>query len=748
MSATIINAKPDTKKNTAKGEKISFGSKGGKGLSPAEIKQSMSGYDLRSRIQALVAGVTNVKIKHVYRGQGAATSPDIMFLPAIAQTYLFTKLEAEILLGYTAHEISHHLETDFEMIMKLFADPQRPTKKEMQVKEWWNAIEDYRIEKLTRKSYPGFPIYINKVREHTNGQFISMCEKGLLTEKELNNPYRIGAVGLTFVGAMLNAYPTDTSNRALTMLGADLEGWLRSKAGVLSKVETKDDALLLARALLDELEQASEESEDDEGDSNKSDSKKNQKNEKSDPNNQKQDKQDKKQEGKGDSEGDDLDDSSSEKDQEPGAGKPPESEDQEDTSPDQDGSPDGSSDNTEQAQSGDTDKSDNDGDDSGDDNGNDIEPEKSEQHESKENDQNQGSQPNSNVPDNNTEANADGNADTNVDTNADGTEGSQDQSQAQNNEGSTQGGNKAPQTSEEDREATPEQSDLKIEDIIEALDQIADGLYDMVEPEMSENIAGSTRTQVERCQRQYAEAKSTIGSAGARATGVMRRLLQSTNRTQTRRGLEEGRLDMGRLVPIVNGSRDIYYDRKIRQDVNSAVSILVDNSYSMMGDPLAICQKASIILDTAITGTKTDLEINGFTGSDSQPIIYQYRKFGQKGQAAAASLGKMTTVQLGGTPISVPILEAQRSLEQHKAPRKIMIIITDGAASDLERTKQAHDLAVLKGVNVLGIGIGSEGYAIKQWCSNCEVIKNIDELPQALTAIVSTALTGRKALAA
>ena len=174
----------------------------------------------------------------------------------------------------------------------------------------------------------------------------------------------------------------------------------------------------------------------------------------------------------------------------------------------------------------------------------------------------------------------------------------------------------------------------------------------------------------------------------------------------------------------------------------------MDNSISMRGNPIEVCQKAAIVLDSAISGTGTDLEITGFTGSDCNPVIYQYRRFGQRSQAAAASLGAMTDVSMGGTPVSVPILEAHRHLMAHKAPRKIMIIISDGAASDPQRAKEAHDVAVATGCIVFGIGIGPQGMAIGHWCANCQVIQDIEELPTALSTIVQHAMTNKMRKAA
>ena len=246
--------------------------------------------------------------------------------------------------------------------------------------------------------------------------------------------------------------------------------------------------------------------------------------------------------------------------------------------------------------------------------------------------------------------------------------------------------------------------------------------------------------QVERGQKRYTQIRSQVGSAASRSAGTMRRLLMARNVTKTRHELDEGCLDLSRLVPIANGVPNIYKRITHKADINTAVSILVDNSGSMGGEPITVCQQASIVLDMAVQGTKADLEINGFTGRIDEPWIYRYRKFGQKGQAASASLGNMDNVSLGGTPVSQAMLDSWKRLKDHKAPRKIMIIITDGDAEDQARAREVHDIIVKMGGICIGIGIG-DVESLGKWCDNNFQVNNIEDLPIALSRIVQQTMT-------
>ena len=788
MSDTLANGAPPKSgiRNTPGGKvtaiKRTFGSRP-EDLSPKERQTAITGYDLRQRIEALVAAVTGKKIKTTFHGSGACTGEDMMILPSIPQTHLFTRSEAMTLLGYAAHEISHQLETDFDMIVTIFADIKKPTKEEIQLKEWWNAIEDYRIEKLTRREFPGFPIYIGATRHFTADRFVASAKDGHFAPEDLANPYRLGAVGLTWVGAILNGYPTKAHEEALGLLGNDLEQWLRDTSPRLAKVETKDEALQLAKDLLAELAQ-NKKDEDQDQSQNSSGDQSDQKNDKQQQSSQQGDGSDSESDG---AQGDPSSSGEKSSSDESGSNdEPKEGENASQENGDEADSNSSEEDKADESSGGDNDAEDAQGkDESSQDDGarasqdseedtsdtdsaegsgsDDEEDQPSDSDESSEEGNDTESQSEAGSQNQETDGNATSNEDNAESEDGEGKDennSSQEQSDASDDATSQQGQDSsqpasqkggeqapAPQTTSDQAQAEPEQSDLSIEDILEALSQIADAL-DNAETTIENDIVGTEREVVQRSQKKYAQVKRTVGSSAARTSGVVRRLLLSKNQTRTRRNLEQGKLDLKRLVPIANGSPNIYFEKSNRKDVNSAVSILLDNSSSMSGEPILICQKAAVVLDSAINGTGTDLEISGFTGSPHNPVIYQYRRFGQRGQAAAASLGSMDEVPMGGTPVAVPILEAHRRLMAHKAPRKIMVVISDGAASDAQKAKEAHDVAIATGCMVFGIGIGSHGGYIANWCENHQVITDIDQLPSALSTIVQTALNTRTRKAA
>ncbi len=740
-------------------------------MTASEKRSAISGYDLRYRIEAMVSGVSQKKIKHVYVGDGAATAPGIMFLPRIPGTSLFPMRHARVLLGYAAHEIAHQLKTNFQMLMDMFDDKNIPDLRKRQLKEFWNAIEDYRIEKLVRKEYPGFHSFIDDTRDHSARRFCESVEKGYFSAQDLANPYRLGSVALTWLGADINGYKTRAPLDALGYLESGHRAWIEGWRDDMAAVETCQDAFDLANRILDELDQMRGQDPEDQQEPENQQPQQQGNPSQQNPSAPGQGGNSQSEQGGAGAEPPEADedqksdpgDPTGENPSEPEAGEPSEGdpgagdpeegdqagkgqEDGKESSAGEDKNEDGESTSDASGDAGEgSDQSDK----------NDAEKKDGESAEggapSKDGDKGENSESGSKSEDESQDQSAKSNAPSksgvtpgDSSSASAGSEGEADTP----SDGSS--GKARPHLSvkDGDEQAEAEAADLEIEELIEAINslmgeeaktpQISD------EKEMAGENLATPEAKIETVQRgqsEYNQIRKEVAASAARAAGVLRRMLQSQDRRSWRGGKEDGDLDFGRVVPMVNGSQEVYRARAQQVSVNSAISLLFDNSGSMTGEPLRMCQKTAVTLDMAVKGTKTNVEMVGFTSNQSGVVIYRYRAFGQKGGNAAASLGNMVHVELGGTPVSTPLLESWRRLCQQKEPRRIIIVVSDGGAdyADRNAAREAHDFIVSQGCIVIGIAIGCENQ-MKEWCDNVQAIESFEDLPIALTNLVREAM--------
>lgn len=918
-------------------------------MSLKERAEAITGYELKQRIEALVRGITGQKINHIYAGSGAATAPGMMLLPRIAGTMLFSPREVKIILGYTAHELAHQLHTDFGLVASIFEDLEKPTTREQQVKEFWNGIEDYRIERESRKRYPGFPVLINETRDHTARRFVEQVDAGLIPQAGLANAYRIGSVALTWVGARLNNYPTQAPAEALMRVPDPLRSWLESWDTEMAATVTCEDARDLAIRILDEIDRMranppKEEDEDNDADQEGDEGDKalrdktggsDQDNPSNDPSqgadgdegsesesgeggkpkdsgqadsDRGADGDDGKPASGGGEKGDAGDDGGDPKNGAGGASDEGDAGGEQGDTGDDSGDPQngagGASDDGdtggEDANQGDRSGDDGETDESPDGNGGKDSGDEGGRGDSEADDgkgvgsggddtdkdpgggkgdgQSRGGggdepgkqgDPGAGADDDDQSSEAAGDEDGSSGAEADGQPSAGDsgpdkggsagcgtdeggQSSGADAEGDADGkgekdgdpakddgdqkegdadGEESDGRGEEEENAsrpTPppaggsagsgsdqdagnpvsgpmakdaiesgeagadgagpskpmpqkkterrdihvpegdqnekaEEADLAIDELIEAINEACQGMAEAETPDIHdprkvaaskeengdedlddcdvEDGQGVEQHRVKRTgTEKYTMLRQQLSSAAARTAGVVRRMLQSRNRTRTRSGLEDGHLDFSRLVPMAMGSSDVYRQTRSTPQINTALSLLLDNSGSMSGHPLRLCQETAIVLDMSVQGTPTALEILGFTSDSNGTRIYQYRTFEQKGVSSAASLGNMDSVVLGGTPVGTPIMEAWRRLRQRKEPRRIMIVVSDGGAQDPVEALAAARIVEMQGGTIVGIAIGAERY-MKQWCEKVVPINNVDELPQALAQIVQEYLS-------
>ncbi|MCH3696618.1 VWA domain-containing protein, partial [Campylobacter lari] len=61
--------------------------------------------------------------------------------------------------------------------------------------------------------------------------------------------------------------------------------------------------------------------------------------------------------------------------------------------------------------------------------------------------------------------------------------------------------------------------------------------------------------------------------------------------------------------------------------------------------------------------------------------------------------------------------------------RRIMVVLTDGGADDMDLCAEVSNLLIRRGIEVVAIGIKSD--TVREWAPVSHVIQDIKDLPQA-----------------
>ena len=222
-------------------------------------------------------------------------------------------------------------------------------------------------------------------------------------------------------------------------------------------------------------------------------------------------------------------------------------------------------------------------------------------------------------------------------------------------------------------------------------------------------------------------------SATSRMRSKIIGMLQSIGRKPEQFGASGKKLATGRLHRLAIGDPKIFKRKEEVKTVNTAVCILLDLSGSMDGNHL-IANPASFALHNTLYGLKgvavCSMEFSGKYEGEEVNILCP---FGQK-----PSSEQFNHHPFDGTPTDTALWAARAVLMQRTEPRKIILVLTDGAPNYADATKAATAKVVKDGIEVAAIGIMSD--AVKHYWRNNRVINGIKDLPLAMFGVMEDLL--------
>ena len=207
------------------------------------------------------------------------------------------------------------------------------------------------------------------------------------------------------------------------------------------------------------------------------------------------------------------------------------------------------------------------------------------------------------------------------------------------------------------------------------------------------------------------------------------RLLQSMDKRHTsleRQGRRISTKHVWRLKKL--GDSRIFKQTTKVEGSQIAVEILVDGSGSMGSDLKVACEVSLSFCDALQRMPKSTSAVSIFSGDDGVSTVV--KEHGQNVQKVQSKLSLVSAG--GGTPTGAAMLNRLLPLLAQRQERKLMIVITDGLARNVNSAQAAVKYANHQGVQVIGIGIGTQGRAVKSFIPDAFNINSLEELGGAL----------------
>ena len=164
-----------------------------------------------------------------------------------------------------------------------------------------------------------------------------------------------------------------------------------------------------------------------------------------------------------------------------------------------------------------------------------------------------------------------------------------------------------------------------------------------------------------------------------------------------------------------------------------AVELLIDASGSMGSHLTLACEVGLSFCDALQRLTKASSAMSLFAGR-----VGVSRVLKEHGEGFSKIAPKLTSVAAGGgTPTGFAMMQRLEVLVRQAQERKLMVVITDGAANDFRSVLQSMKYAEDNGIDVIGIGLGLEGRVIKTYIENSLNILSLNDLQPAIRALMS-----------
>ena len=264
--------------------------------------------------------------------------------------------------------------------------------------------------------------------------------------------------------------------------------------------------------------------------------------------------------------------------------------------------------------------------------------------------------------------------------------------------------------------------------------------------------------EADHYRMQYDKIKKNLGSRLA----TMKRKLEKALITKLDIEYEtarSGRLNLrGKAPAVMMGMGNVRRRRSEGNEIDTAVSILVDCSGSMSGSPMALAGQSAIALGECLNSGRIPFEILGHTTfhwrSDLREMLYDnYRKghsyerecaiympifkpFNKELKRCKHLMGFIPTASDNSNADADAILYSAERLMQRQESNKILMVLADGypawhgsrhgGRSQNQITRDAVEKVDKMGIKSVGIGIDCD--AVKQFFPRWVVVNDVDDL--------------------
>ena len=265
---------------------------------------------------------------------------------------------------------------------------------------------------------------------------------------------------------------------------------------------------------------------------------------------------------------------------------------------------------------------------------------------------------------------------------------------------------------------------------------------------------------------QYGALMSDAAGVISNTARIIRRRLMAEAKEGVMTNRRNGQFDIRNMSAIIRNTGTCYKTKWSKPAPTTLLTVLTDFSVSMtmrsggwnpLADksrkedpdyrtPLTLAMTGALAIEQATQGTQINCSLYAYTGLSPNVVVSIFKEGRQSRQETRRRIGAYAGVSRNCTPTAEAMAAVASRMEEATEDRKILLVLTDGDADEMELCEEVAAFYERRGIEVVAIGI--KNASVEQWARVSHVIHDIKDLPNALMATIDPARRGNRRKAA
>ena len=246
-------------------------------------------------------------------------------------------------------------------------------------------------------------------------------------------------------------------------------------------------------------------------------------------------------------------------------------------------------------------------------------------------------------------------------------------------------------------------------------------------------------------EQRWSETQAAVRSAVAKVSAKLQEAFMASSQRHWSGGHDQGALDPKALVRAYQGRDGAFRRKDSGQDINAAVTLLLDCSGSMHTDRREeVAGAMTVALAMALERMGVAVEVRGFTADRKRNAVdLVFKPFDMMVSQCRYGLGWLMRSANAENVDYLNVRTAAASLLQRREPKKMLIVLSDGQPSGFRSELEVFCKALHKRSELELLGVGIQSSKVDRYYPNHVVVRDLSELSTVVAERIARTLLGR-----